>query len=198
MKMSIEEQNEWLHENKDRIIRFHRQMWIDMSKEYSDHAGENWSDEFIQNRADEMMKDYDFETAIHETYKYCGEMANDDESINRINLHDYLESIRHNDYETFVFLFIRDGKIVHKEEIKGVSTHVGTLEDIERMVKIATKLHAEIFDFHNHPIRLNAYQSKGDIQFAKESRKIADKYNVKYIGHGVVTNFDFCKKKEDD
>lgn len=140
-------------------------------------------------------RNFDFSSMIHKT-------SNSKEVIGKINLKPYLNKIRTKDYETNIVLLIRNNKVLKEYYFTGNSQRIKiNLDERKRIVKEASELKASIYEVHNHPMSIAAYPScaflgkkklvRADIGARYDIGKLCQRYKVKYLDCGIVTEFDY-------
>lgn len=136
------------------------------------------------------------------------EFSNCEEKLGKVDLSSVLKSIRHNDYETAVCLYIKDNKILDRDDERGAVFSCGfPKEKTKKIMEKAKKLGADIYFLHNHPFSLGAQMSgsieqlkdfdeikkmkKGDYSELGRLTQISKKYGIKILDFAVVTEYDY-------
>lgn len=143
---------------------------------------------------------FDYKSMIHSTYD-CKE------TIGKLNLKPYLKRIRNNDYETLIYLLIKNNKVIREYSYAGNSQRVTAgKNEVRRIIKEARDLKASLYDVHNHPMCIAAipscaYDPKtkkplADIGVRYRNGKLCAKYGVKYLDSCVVTQFDYYSARQ--
>lgn len=192
MDITIEEQEKWLEENKEEVIEQYRKgIESDILNKYS-----SMNVEELRNHVDIIMSITTLDDIVEEK-KMIGKFANCKETINDIDLHEILESIRYNDYESLVHLFIKNGEIIEISIKKGLASRTNTSTQTEiEMIEKAKLLNCDLYTVHNHPFGLRALPSSRDFESWNKLNKIAKEYGVNYIDGGVVSKLDYYSYRQ--
>lgn len=200
--MTFEERKEWLEQNRQRIIDYNYKLgeYLYKTNMYKSH-----------NSLEEFYKETWHPEQVNEQRYLEDEMSNCKEKVNEIDLLAVLNTIRFNDYETLIVLYVKDNEILDEQSYTGHEYNVPFGDDeYEEIAKNANELQCDIYVVHNHPLELVAEPSglpnryidhlHGDYRQADNLRKVCDQHNVKLLDWGVVSECDYFsyeQKKED-
>lgn len=189
--MNKEERKNWIEERKDRIIAINYKQGKEMFEKLHKNNPELFSD------LDSFYKDVWHPEKYEDKFNLEDELSKCEKIVCDIDLTPYTESIVHNDYETMIFLYIKNNKVIDEQRFVGESYNVLLIEkDYEKICKKAKELNADIYCVHNHPLTIAAIPSgkegeSGDYNEALKLEKVCDRYNVKLLDWGVATECDY-------
>lgn len=189
--MNIEERKKWIEERKDRIIAINYKQGKEMFEKLHKNDSELFPD------LDSFYKDVWQPEKYEDKFNLEDELSNCEKKVCGVDLTPYIESIIHNDFETMIFLYIKNNKAIDEQRFVGKSYNVLlTEEDYEKICNKAKELNTDIYCVHNHPLTIAAIPSGkeekyGDYNEALKLEKVCDKYNVKLLDWGVATECDY-------
>lgn len=198
--MTLEERKNWLEKNRNEILEHQRKVdedsFYNMLKDTDEK--QRWTNHFgHEPTIEDWYTLMETNTILENTFlnKPLSECS---EKINEIDLKETLAKIRKQEIEHLIVLLIKDGEIVKEYEYQGRPGSVPIKdEQFKEMAKEAKRLNANIYDVHNHPFRIVANASHGDKNVIdKRFRPICEKYGVKILDWGVVTECDYYSAKE--
>lgn len=126
----------------------------------------------------------------------------------KIMVTETLESIRHEPYEVFLIMFIRNNRLLEIFRKKGTQFDVGDIDinEINRAILFYrmkyTVNNFPLYIVHNHPYIYNASPSQNDLLTKEifvsnadnmnyQSHNIKSSLEVEIVDFGIVTEFDY-------
>lgn len=203
-KYNIEERKKYYQENREfykEAKRSHTELFADKFNEIATGINELKIKTNANTKPIELI---DVDQALEEYADACVNMykynpTNASEEVNGINIHEYLEAIRYNDYESAVFLAIKDGNIVDSITVTGGPCQLNVQLYSPETIEFAKK-HSDckLFTVHNHPRAIAAVANGNDYNAILD---IQEDWNKEFpapeiIDWGVVTQCDYYSFKQ--
>lgn len=205
----------WYNLSMNKEIEERKLKWfndhIEQIKEYCLKSSKEIYDKFVELQiTNKTFDEFCHEVNMFENFKnniLNTEFSNCKKVVCDIDLMPYIESIVHNDYETIIFLFISNNKVVKELSIKGTGANANGLraDEIEKLANDLNESEIGFYMLHNHPLDLQAIFSGLENKDCKAGTDYADmqrlkayfeKSKVKFLDYGVATEEDYCSAKQ--